>query len=128
MVSDIIDYPSDNFFKLIIDLLVSMGYGGGRKQTQSNLKIMDNKTIFVEGIINEDILGLRKIYLKAIQSKDNISQDEIQDFMKKLNTCNAENGILITTSDFENNEFTKNNNIRLINGSELINLISEYGT
>ncbi|MEA4956269.1 Mrr restriction system protein [bioreactor metagenome] len=128
MVSDIIDYPSDNFFKLIIDLLVSMGYGGGRKQTQSNLKIMDNKTIFVEGIINEDILGLRKIYLKAIQSKDNISQDEIQDFMKKLNTCNAENGILITTSDFEINEFTKNNNIRLINGSELINLISEYGT
>ncbi|WP_297898564.1 restriction endonuclease [Methanobrevibacter sp.] len=128
MVSDIIDYPSDNFFKLIIDLLVSMGYGGGRKQTQSNLKIMDNKTIFVEGIINEDILGLRKIYLKAIQSKDNISQDEIQDFMKKLNTCNAENGILITTSDFESNEFTKNNNIRLINGSELINLISEYGT
>ena len=105
-----------------------MGYGGGRKQTQSNLKIMDNKTIFVEGIINEDILGLRKIYLKAIQSKDNISQDEIQDFMKKLNTCNAENGILITTSDFESNEFTKNNNIRLINGSELINLISEYGT
>ncbi len=128
MVSDIIDYPSDNFFKLIIDLLVSMGYGGGRKQTQSNLKIMDNKTIFVEGIINEDILGLRKIYLKAIQSKDNISQDEIQDFMEKLNSCNAENGIFITTSDFEINEFTKNNNIRLINGSELINLISEYGT
>ncbi|OQD58014.1 restriction endonuclease-like protein [Methanobrevibacter arboriphilus JCM 13429 = DSM 1125] len=128
MVKDIVDYSLDNFLNLIIDLLVSMGYGGGRKQTQTNLKIIDNKKIIVEGVINEDILGFRKIYLQARQSRDMISKIEVEDFIKKLNDCNAENGVFITTSDFENKKYNEIKNIRLINGVELINLISEYGT
>lgn len=128
IIEDLLDCSLDNFEKLIVDLIVSMGYGSGRKQTETMLKAKKNRPHIVSGVINEDALGLRRIYLEAKQSKDKISNSEINEFIKKVTISDAENGVFITTSKFEDTDIIKDCNIRLVDGLELMNLISEYGT
>ncbi|MDR0913190.1 MAG: restriction endonuclease [Methanobrevibacter sp.] len=127
MQEDIVSYSMDEFNALIMNLIVSMGYGGGRKQVEMDLTLnKDEKT--VEGIINEDVLGLRKIFLKAKHTEDKILIDEINSFTEFVNESNVENGVFITISDFEipvNEE--KNSKIRLVNGKELHQLIFNFG-
>lgn len=118
------------FEQLLIDLLIAMGYGGTEEGTAHALgKSGDNG---VDGVINQDPLGVDQIYIQAKRYKqgNNISSGEIRDFFGALNLKNAHKGIFITTSDFTASAVETaqrlSTRIVLINGNELAKLMLRY--
>ena len=88
------------FEKLIVDLLLKMGYGGARDDAGEQLgKTGDGG---VDGVINEDQLGLDRIYLQAkrYQPGNTIGSSTVQAFVGALIGRGASKGVLITTSTF----------------------------
>ncbi len=107
-----------------------MGYGGSREEAgQATKKTADGG---IDGIINEDRLGLDSIYIQAKRWKDTVvSRPEIQKFSGALDTPGATKGIFITTSTFtkEAKEYAKNINnkkIVLIDGSQLAKFMIDF--
>ena len=120
---------SPQFFeKLDVDTVVKMGYGGSRKEAGKAIGQSGDEGI--DGIINEDRLGLDVIYLQAKRWEGNVGRPEIQKFAGALQGKRARKGIFITTSDFtsEAKEFVKHieSKIILISGQQLSELIWEY--
>ena len=108
------------FEELVIDLLVAMGYGGSREDAQAVGRSHDGG---IDGIINEDRLGLDVVYVQAKQWKESVSRPEIQKFAGALQGQRARKGIFITTSGFTKGaeEYVKtiDSKIILINGNQL---------
>lgn len=125
---DIVKSCSPAFFeKLVIDLLIAMGYGGSRKEAgQAMGKSGDGG---IDGIINEDKLGLDIIYLQAKRWENSVPVKEIRDFTGALASKKAKKGIFITTSTFPNSvyEFVRQveYKIILIDGVRLAELMIE---
>lgn len=120
---------SPQFFeKLVVDTVVKMGYGGSRKEAGKAIGQSGDEGI--DGIINEDRLGLDVIYLQAKRWEGNVSRPEIQKFAGALQGKRARKGIFITTSDFtsEAKEFVKHIDAKiiLIAGHQLAELMWEY--
>lgn len=119
---------SPEFFeRLVIDLLITMGYGGSRKEAgQAMGKSGDGG---IDGIINEDKLGLDVIYLQAKRWKNAVPVKEIRDFTGALASKKAKKGIFITTSNFPKSvyEFVTQveYKIILIDGERLADLMIE---
>ncbi len=118
------------FEQLLIDLLLAMGYGGSNEGMAHTLgRSGDNG---VDGVINQDPLGVDQIYIQAKRYADgnNISAGEIRDFFGALNLKKAQKGIFITTSDFTPSavQTAKDLGMRivLINGKELAKLMLRY--
>lgn len=90
---------SPGFFEsLVVEVLVKMGYGGTRKDAGAVLGRSGDEGI--DGVINEDRLGLDKIYIQAKRWEGTVSRPEIQKFVGALLGKQARKGIFITTSDF----------------------------
>lgn len=90
---------SPSFFeRLVIDVLVKMGYGGSRKEAGKAIGRSGDEGI--DGIINEDRLGLDVIYIQAKRWHATIGRPEIQKFAGALQGHRAKKGIFITASDF----------------------------
>ena len=95
---------SPRFFeKLIIDLLITMGYGGSRKEAGKAMGKSGDGGI--DGIINEDKLGLDVIYLQAKRWGNAVPVKEIRDFTGALASKKAKKEIFITTSSFPNSVY-----------------------
>lgn len=86
------------FERLVIDVLVRMGYGGSRKEAGRAIGRSGDEGI--DGIINEDRLGLDVIYIQAKRWQATIGRPEIQKFAGALQGHRAKKGVFITTSDF----------------------------
>ncbi|HYE32901.1 MAG TPA: restriction endonuclease [Methylomirabilota bacterium] len=86
------------FEQLVIDLLVAMGYGGSREEAGRVTKMSNDHGI--DGVINDDPLGLDVIYLQAKRWKQTVGREEIQKFVGALAGQQAHKGVFITTSDF----------------------------
>jgi len=88
------------FEKIVIDVLLAMGYGGSREEAASLTKASHDEGI--DGIINEDRLGLDVIYVQAKRwnEKATVGRTEIQSFVGALSGKQANKGIFITTSTF----------------------------
>lgn len=86
------------FEKLVIDLLIKMGYGGTRRDAGKAIGKSGDGGI--DGIIKEDRLGLDIIYIQAKRWEGNVSRPEVQKFAGALQGQRAKKGILITTSSF----------------------------
>lgn len=120
-----------NFFeRLVVDLLVRMGYGGSLKDAGKAIGKAGDEGI--DGIIKEDKLGLDTIYIQAKRWKDSpVGRPAIQQFAGALAGQGAHKGIFISTSTFteEARAFTNkvNSKIVLIDGDELANLMIDYG-
>ncbi|MCP9449157.1 MAG: restriction endonuclease [Nitrospira sp.] len=116
------------FERLVIDVLVKMGYGGSRKEAGKAIGRSGDEGI--DGIINEDRLGLDVIYIQAKRWKDPIGRPEIQKFVGALQGHRANKGIFITTSSFtrEAQDYvTKiNSKIVLIDGEHLSQLMIDH--
>jgi restriction system protein len=117
---------SPNFFeRLVVDLLVKMGYGGTRKDAGQAVGKSGDEGI--DGIINEDRLGLEVVYIQAKRWKDTVGRPEIQKFVGALQGQNARKGIFITTSSFSSAaiEYVKalQNKVVLIDGEMLASLM-----
>lgn len=102
LAADLLLQIKDNspaFFEvLVIDLLVAMGYGGSREE--AGRTVGGSSDGGIDGIINEDILGLDVVYVQAKRWEGNVSRPEIQKFAGALQGQRARKGIFITTSDF----------------------------
>ena len=120
---------SPNFFEsLVVDLLVSMGYGGSRKEAgQAVGKSGDGG---IDGIIKEDRLGLDIIYIQAKCWENVVGRPEIQKFAGALQGQRSKKGIFITTSDFTKDaiEYVSkiDTKIILLNGNRLTELMIEH--
>lgn len=116
------------FERLVIDLLVKMGYGGTRKDGgQAIGKSGDGG---IDGIIKEDRLGLDVVYIQAKRWEGTVSRPEIQKFVGALEGQKARKGVFITTSDFSQSarDYASlvNTKIVLIDGQTLAQLMIGY--
>ena len=119
---------SSSFFeKLVIDLLVKMGYGGSREDAQTVGRSGDGG---IDGIINEDRLGLDVIYVQAKRWAGNVGEPPVRDFVGALDGKGVQKGIFITTSNFNPaaKDFAERSSKRiiLINGNQLAQLMIEH--
>ena len=125
LLEQIRETPPSLFEKIVVELLVKMGYGGSRKDAGKAIGRSGDEGI--DGIINEDKLGLDVIYIQAKRWKDTISRPEIQKFAGALQGQRAKKGIFITTSGFskEAREFTQKIDIKiiLIDGEQLAQMM-----
>jgi restriction system protein len=121
---------SPSFFeRLVVELLVRMGYGGTRKDAGKAIGRSGDEGI--DGIIKEDRLGLDVIYIQAKKWEATVGRPEIQKFAGALQGVRAKKGIFITTSDFskEAEEYASRieSKIVLIDGETLWNLMIDFG-
>ena len=122
---------SPEFFeRLVVDLLINMGYGGSRKEAGKAVgKVGDGG---VDGVIKEDHLGLDNIYIQAKRYKkdSNISAETLRSFTGALDTKKSNKGVFITTSDFTsgaiNHVKQTSKHIALINGEKLTSLMIKF--
>jgi len=116
------------FERLVVELLVKMGYGGSRKD--AGQAIGRTRDEGIDGIIKEDKLGLDIIYIQAKRWQNLVGRPEIQKFAGALQGKRAKKGIFITTSSFSQDalDFAKNidSKIILIDGDELANLMIDH--
>ncbi len=90
---------SPTFFeRLVVDVIVKMGYGGTRKDASKVIGRSGDEGI--DGIIKEDKLGLDVIYIQAKRWGSTVGRPEIQKFVGALTGQRAKKGVFITTSDF----------------------------
>lgn len=98
-VLDSIRKASPSFFEsLVVDLMISMGYGGSRKEAGQATQTTNDDGI--DGIIKEDKLGLDTIYLQAKRWANTVHRPEIDKFIGALTRQRARKGVFLTTSDF----------------------------
>ncbi|MGX7131326.1 restriction endonuclease [Enterococcus songbeiensis] len=116
------------FEKLVVDLLVAMGYSGKNGDAKVTNRINDGG---IDGIINQDPLGTSTVYIQAkrYMEGNTIGRPAIQSFYGALAGVNADRGVFITTSGFSGGaqEFAKNQGIVLIDGIKLTELMMQYG-
>ncbi len=117
---------SPSFFeRLVVELLVRMGYGGSRKDAGEAVGKSGDEGI--DGIIKEDRLGLDVIYIQAKKWEGAVSRPEIQKFAGALQGQRAKKGIFITTSSFSNEarDFASriDSKLVLIDGKQLAQLM-----
>jgi restriction system protein len=116
------------FEQVVLDLLVRMGYGGSKKEAaQVTQRTADEG---IDGLINEDRLGLEVIYIQAKRWKHKVGRPEIQNFVGAIAGKKAGKGIFITTSDFHDNarEYAASlhQKLVLIDGRRLAELMIEH--
>lgn len=115
------------FERLVVELLLAMGYGGTR--VGAGRAIGQSGDGGIDGIIDEDRLGLDAIYIQAKRWEGVVGRPEIQKLVGALQGQRAHKGVFITTSDFtkEAQEYVKNinNKVVLINGFALARLMIE---
>jgi len=115
------------FERLVVELLVKMGYGGTRQDAGRAIGRSGDEGI--DGVIHEDRLGLDMIYLQAKRWEGVVGRPEIQKFVGALQGQRARKGVFITTSDYtkEAADYVRNidTKVVLINGVLLANLMIE---
>jgi restriction system protein len=118
------------FEKLVVELLVEMGYGGSRRDAAKAVGQSGDEGI--DGIIDEDRLGLDTIYIQAKKWKKDspVGRPEIQKFVGALQGQRAKKGIFITTSRFtaDAGDYVKNidTKVVLIDGKRLTELMIDH--
>lgn len=121
--------PPAFFEKLVVELLLSMGYGGSRQDAGKTVGGSGDGGI--DGVINEDRLGLDVIYIQAKRWESTVGRPEIQKFAGALQGQRAKKGIFITTSGFtkEAEDYVAmiDSRIVLMNGVRLANLMMDHG-
>lgn len=129
LLSQIKSSPPEFLERVVVDLVVRMGYGGSRKDAGEALGRSGDEGI--DGIIKEDPLGLDIIYLQAKRWEGTVGRPEIQKFAGALQGQRARKGIFITTSTFSADalEYTSRieTKIILIDGPRLAKLMFDHG-
>lgn len=128
LIRQIMNNHPSFFEKLIVDLLIKMGYGYDQS---SGMVVGGSHDGGIDGIINEDKLGLDLIYLQAKRYKqeNSVGRKELQAFVGAMQ--NVQKGVFITTSSFTKEarqyaEQQQQKNLRLIDGKMLIALMIKY--
>jgi restriction system protein len=136
LIDELLDYvlsASPAFFeKLVVDLLLAMGYGSSRDGAGKTLGRSGDGGL--DGYIQEDKLGLDVVYIQAKRYARNnpIGRPLIQGFVGSLIGAGANRGVFITTSRFSKEavEYARsmqNHKVILIDGNQLTKLMLEHG-
>lgn len=128
ILSRILSCSPTFFERLVVELLVKMGYGGSRRDAGE--RIGQSGDGGIDGIIKEDRLGLDTIYIQAKRWQGSVGRPEIQKFVGALQGQRAKKGVFITTSsytaeaiDYASRIDTK---VVLIDGRLLANLMMDF--
>ncbi|MHC1729691.1 MAG: restriction endonuclease [Syntrophobacteraceae bacterium] len=120
--------PPSFFERLVVDVLLGMGYGGTRQDAGKAIGRSGDGGI--DGIIKEDRLGLDAIYVQAKRWEGAVGRPEIQRFVGALTGQKARKGVFITTSDFTGDakEYAARIEMKvvLINGETLAQLMIDH--
>ena len=121
--------PPSAFEQLVVDLLTVMGYGG--PQENAGLVVGRGGDEGIDGVIQEDRLGLETIYIQAKRWQGTVGRPEIQRFAGALQGQRARKGVFITTSAFSKEAKayadTIQTRIVLIDGAQLAELMIDHG-
>jgi restriction system protein len=123
------DCTPDFFERLVVKLLVKMGYGGSIQDAGRAIGRSGDEGI--DGIIKEDRLGLDAIYIQAKKWEGTVGRPEIQKFVGALAGQGAKKGVFITTSSFSKDayEYAKNmkdTKVVLVDGEQLTQYMIDY--
>ncbi len=120
--------PPSFFERVVVELLVRMGYGGSHQDAARAVGRAGDEGI--DGVIDEDRLGLDVIYIQAKRWDSTVGRPEIQKFVGALMGKKAKKGIFITTSAFSPDAVSYVSNIDykivLIDGTRLAELMIDY--
>jgi restriction system protein len=119
---------SPSFFeRLVVDLLVAMGYGGSR--ADAGRAIGKSGDGGIDGIIKEDRLGLDIVYIQAKRWDTPVGRPEVQKFVGALQGHRAHKGVLVTTATFTRDaaEYASkiDNKVILLDGATLTQFMIE---
>jgi restriction system protein len=104
LIHDLLDRireaPPDFFERLMVNLLLSMGYGGSTENAGRTLGRSGDDG--VDGVIDQDALGLDRVYIQAKRyaSGNSVGPGAIRDFFGSLDRHKATKGLFVTTSSF----------------------------
>jgi restriction system protein len=135
VASELLDRLRDEsplfFEQVVLKLLHAMGYGDGEDSTQHLGGTGDGG---VDGVVNQDRLGLDQIYVQAKRYRDgnNVSPKDVREFNTSVQAKQASKGVFITTSKFTNDARAvlptlMHTRIVLIDGDDLTDLMLDYG-
>ena len=130
LLAAILDLSPQRFEHLIVDLLLAMGYGGGDRSMGERIGKSGDGGI--DGIINEDALGLDAVYIQAKRyaPDSKVGRPALQAFVGSLTGEGANKGVFVTTSDFskEARDYLTRvqHRIVLINGDRLARLMIQH--
>lgn len=119
---------SEFFERLVVDLLIKMGYGGSRREAGQVVGRSGDEGI--DGIISEDRLGLDVVYLQAKKWDSTVGRPEIQKFVGALHGRRAKKGVFMTTGTFSSEAQSYVEHIEprvvLIDGRRLAELMIDF--
>ena len=116
--------------RVVLDVLVAMGYGGTDRRAQ---RLGGSGDGGVDGVIDQDALGLERIYVQAkrYEATNSVGREAIQAFVGALHGRHASSGVFITTSTFTSHAVdyaaTISSRVILIDGERLARLMIQYG-
>jgi len=130
LLGRILQNPPAFFERVIVTLLVTMGYGGSHRDAAQQLGRSGDGG--VDGVINEDRLGLDRVYVQAKRYAPGnaVGRPEVQGFVGSLVGLGATKGVFVTTSAFSNQarDFVRHltQRVILIDGQHLADLMIEH--
>lgn len=128
ILSRILSCSPTFFERLVVELLVKMGYGGSRRDAGE--RIGQSGDGGIDGIIKEDRLGLDTIYIQAKRWQGSVGRPEIQKFVGALQGQRAKKGVFITTSSYTaeaiDYAYRIDTKVVLIDGQLLANLMMDF--
>ena len=121
--------PPEGFEQLVLRLLVGMGYGGSMEDVQGVARGADGG---VDGVVNQDHLGLDRIYIQAKRWEGSVGRPVIQGFVGALAGVGATKGVIMTTSFFAQpaHEYVRtltDRRIILVDGQMMSSLMLKHG-
>ena len=126
LLDEILKQSSDFFEELSVKLLLAMGYG----KVENAVVTPKTGDYGIDGFVLEDELGINTIFIQAkrYDKNNSVSRPEIQKFAGAMLGKNAKKGVFITTSYFAKPaiEYANNQNIILIDGQKLVQLMIKY--
>jgi restriction system protein len=131
MLDRVIANPPEFFERVIVALLLAMEYGGST--SDAGRAIGRSGDDGVDGVIDQDPLGLDRVYVQAKRYKrgNNIGSGAIRDFFGSLDMMKASKGLFVTTSEFsasaKDTVAALGKRIVLIDGQQLAHLMVRYG-
>jgi restriction system protein len=117
----------ERFEKLVLDLLLKLGYGGA---FGSGIHLGRSGDGGIDGVIQQDKLGLDLIYVQAKRWQGNVGPSTVREFAGALSAHRADKGVIITTSSFtaeaKKDAERMAGRIALIDGAQLASLMYEF--
>jgi len=128
ILTQIKNASSQFFEKLVVELLVKMGYGGSMRDAARVVGGIGDEGI--DGVIKEDRLGLDTIYVQAKKWQGTVGRPELMKFVGALKGQKANKGVFITTSKFTNDAMDYvlkiDSRVVLIDGEKLAEYMIDF--